>query len=76
MKLKHSDLISYTILQLLESLSLSLSIVYFPPYILAFTADTIEIRMISNGSLIQSIDALDLKLISQKVRNTRKLLIH
>ena len=40
---------------------------YLPPYIIAFTTDTIEIRMISNGSLIQSIDVPGLKLISKKV---------
>ena len=39
---------------------------------LAFTIDTIEIRIISNGSLIQSIDVPDLKLISHKV--TAKIL--
>jgi hypothetical protein len=29
--------------------------VYMSPYVLAFTADTVEIRMASNGSLIQTI---------------------
>ena len=38
------------------------------PYVLAFTADTVEIRMASNGSLIQTIAVPDLHLLSKKVR--------
>ena len=37
------------------------------PYMLAFTANTLEIRMSSNGSLIQTINIPDLHLISCKV---------
>ena len=43
------------------------NLVYMPPYLLAFTASTIEIRMASNGSLMQTIPTPDLKLISMKV---------
>ncbi|XP_064396401.1 GTPase-activating Rap/Ran-GAP domain-like protein 3 isoform X3 [Halichondria panicea] len=42
------------------------NLVYMPPYLLAFTASTIEIRMASNGSLMQTIPTPDLKLISMK----------
>ena len=42
-------------------------VVYMSPYVLAFTADTVEIRMASNGSLIQTIAVPDLQLLSQKV---------
>ena len=38
------------------------------PYVLAFTADTVEIRMASNGSLIQTIAVPDLHLLSKKVK--------
>ncbi len=43
------------------------NLVYMPPYLLAFTSSTIEIRMASNGSLMQTIQTPDLKLISMKV---------
>ena len=42
-------------------------IVYMSPYVLAFTADTVEIRMASNGSLMQTIAVPDLHLLSKKV---------
>ena len=42
-------------------------VVYMSPYVLAFTADTVEIRMASNGSLIQTIAVPDLQLLSKKV---------
>ena len=43
------------------------NLVYMSPYLLAFTANTIEIRMASNGSLMQTIQTPDLKLLSMKV---------
>ena len=43
-------------------------VVYMSPYVLAFTADTVEIRMASNGSLIQTIAVPDLHLLSKKVK--------
>ena len=42
-------------------------LVYMPPYMLAFTEHTVEIRMASNGSLMQTINVPDLKLLSSKV---------
>ena len=44
------------------------NVVYMSPYVLAFTADTVEIRMASNGSLIQTIAVPDLHLLSKKVK--------
>ena len=44
------------------------SLVHMYPYILAFTANTVEIRMASNGSLMQTIQVPDLHLISMKVQ--------
>ena len=44
--------------------------VYMSPYVLAFTADTVEIRMTSNGSLIQTMVVPDLHLLSKKVKKT------
>jgi hypothetical protein len=41
-------------------------IAYYPPYIVSFTIDTIEIRTCTNGCLIHTIDVPDLKLITQK----------
>ena len=38
------------------------------PYVLGFMTNTLEIRMASNGSLIQTINIPDLHLISSKVR--------
>ena len=43
-------------------------VVYMSPYVLAFTADTVEIRMASNGSLIQTIAVPDLHFLSKKVQ--------
>ena len=43
-------------------------VVYMSPYMLAFTADTVEIRIASNGSLIQTIAVPDLHLLSKKVQ--------
>lgn len=37
------------------------------PYILAFTSDTIEIRLVINGNLVQSMMMPNLKLITSKV---------
>ena len=37
------------------------------PHVLAFTADIVEIRMVSNGSLIQTIAVPDLQLLSKKI---------
>lgn len=37
------------------------------PYVLGFMTNTLEIRMASNGSLIQTINIPDLHLISSKV---------
>ena len=48
---------------------LPLPLAYLPPYVIAFTTDTIEIRMAKNGSLIHTIKVPDLKLISHKVIN-------
>ena len=44
------------------------NLVYMSPYILAFTANTVEIRMASNASLMQTIQVPDLHLISMKVK--------
>ena len=43
-------------------------VVYMFPYVLAFTADTVEIRMALNGTLIQTIAVSDLHLLSKKVK--------
>ena len=43
------------------------TVTYLPPYMLAFTEHTVEIRMASNGSLMQTINVPDLKLLSSKV---------
>ncbi len=42
-------------------------LVFMYPYMLAFTEHTVEIRMSSNGSLMQTIDVPDLHLFSSKV---------
>ena len=42
-------------------------VVCLPPYMLAFTEHTVEIRKASNGSLMQTISVPDLKLLSAKV---------
>ena len=42
-------------------------VVYLPPYMLAFTEGTVEIRLACNGSLMQTINVPDLKLLSSKV---------
>ena len=42
-------------------------LVYLYPYMLSFTEHTVEIRMASNGSLMQTISVPDLRLISSKV---------
>ena len=47
-------------------------VVYMSPYVLVFTADTVEIRMASNGSLIQTIAVPDLHLLSKKVEEKLK----
>ena len=41
--------------------------VYMHPYVLAFTASTVEIRLASNGSLMQTIDVPKPHLFSMKV---------
>ena len=51
-------------------------VVYMSPYVLAFTADTVEIRMASNGSLIQTIAVPDLHLLSKKVKKINLIFIH
>lgn len=38
------------------------------PYILAFTQDTMEIRLIINGNLVHTMSMPDLSLITAKVR--------
>lgn len=43
------------------------NLVYLYPYVLSFTEHTIEVRMASNGALMQTISVPDLKLISAKV---------
>ena len=45
------------------------STVYKYPYLLSFTDDAVEIRTTSNGSLVKNIGALDLHLISYKVKH-------
>lgn len=45
-------------------------LVYLYPYMLAFTEHAIEIRMATNGSLMQTISVPDLRLISSKVCHT------
>jgi hypothetical protein len=45
-----------------------LGVVYLHPYMVAFTEHTLEVRMASNGSLMQTVSVPDLKLISAKVR--------
>ena len=51
-------------------------VVYMSPYVLAFTADTVEIRMASNGSLIQTIAVPDLHLLSKKVKYQPNFIAH
>ena len=51
-------------------------VVHMSPYVLAFTADTVEIRMASNGSLIQTIAVPDLHLLSKKVKYQPNFIAH
>lgn len=47
------------------------AVVYLQPYMVAFTEHTVEVRMASNGALMQTINVPDLKLLSAKVRGRR-----
>jgi len=51
--------------------NLPMCFLWFPvcafPYVMAFTADTIEIRLIVNGNLVHTMSMPDLTLISSKV---------
>ena len=51
-------------------LSVCVCAVCMTPYMLGFMTNTLEIRMASNGSLIQTINIPDLHLISSKVRES------
>ena len=48
----------------------SVSVCAFP-YVMAFTPDTIEIRLIINGNLVHTTTMPDLTLITSKVRHRR-----
>jgi hypothetical protein len=41
------------------------------PYILAFTPDTMEIRLVVNGSLVNTMTMPNLQLVTSKVRRSR-----